>query len=240
MTKQISDSELIEELHRLSKEFCDSESPKIKKLESYGKYSRWTYENRFGSWNDALKKAGYEINVKDKVEKEDLTDDFQRVSENKSDREIATVSEIEEYSEYCKSTYFNHFEDWRELIRQSGFGDVDGNFQDSGSEHYRWKGGVSFDSYGKSWETQRKECLKRDGFSCCVCKGENAPEYFENPDVHHISPKKNFNVDKEHKEMNDLSNLICLCRSCHREFEGKWQDSTPEEFVKKAKKEIDY
>ena len=30
----------------------------------------------------------------------------------------------------------------------------------------------------------------------------------------------------------------CLCRSCHHEFEGKWQDMESDEFVEKAKNAI--
>jgi 5-methylcytosine-specific restriction endonuclease McrA len=44
-------------------------------------------------------------------------------------------------------------------------------------------------------------------------------------------------VETEAGEMNSKDNLVSLCRSCHRRFEGEWQELKTDEFIKKAKEE---
>lgn len=235
-----TEEELIEELHRISEEFCNGNSPKIKIMQDNGKYSRWVYEDRFGSWNSALKRAGYNVNVQFEVAKEGLIEDYRRVAEEKSELDRATVEDIEKYGKYCKSTYFNHFDDWNEVLEAAGFQTVDGNrFGPSGNQHYRWKGGISFGDYGRSWSYQRRNCLKRDEYSCCVCEGKNASEHFERPDVHHITPVRFWEVQQEHKTMNHSRNLIALCRSCHLKLEGKFKGRNYEEFKQLAREFLD-
>ena len=88
-------------------------------------------------------------------------------------------------------------------------------------EHYRgdgspcWKGG-RFPYYGKSWNDQRKAARKRDGYRCQYC-GITQKKLGRQLDVHHIIPRSEFNGDEA--KANALSNLISLCKSCHRKAE---------------------
>lgn len=88
-------------------------------------------------------------------------------------------------------------------------------------EHYRgdnspcWKGG-RFPYYGKSWNDQRKAARKRDGYRCQHC-GITQKKLGRQLDVHHIVPRSEFNGDEA--KANALSNLISLCKSCHRKAE---------------------
>lgn len=54
----ISDDELVEEIRRLADEV--GEQPKYDVMAELGRYSTTIYEQRFGSWNDALIEAGFE------------------------------------------------------------------------------------------------------------------------------------------------------------------------------------
>ena len=67
--------------------------------------------------------------------------------------------------------------------------------------------------YGSSWEAQREKALQRDGHQCAICGSEATL------DVHHIQPFRAFGVEN-HKEANQLNNLITLCRKHHSRWEG--------------------
>ncbi len=82
--------------------------------------------------------------------------------------------------------------------------------------------------YGHGWSEAKKKARLRDKI-CQICT-KTPEQNGRQMDVHHICPMRFFNEDKikAHK----LSNLICLCRSCHkkvdargRKYERKLQDS---------------
>ena len=45
--------------------------------------------------------------------------------------------------------------------------------------------------------------------------------------------------EKEDEEMNDLDNLICLCKSCHEKLEGDMQSYNYEEFKQEAREKYE-
>ena len=80
----------------------------------------------------------------------------------------------------------------------------------SGSNNWRWKGGISYKWRGKNWFKQRMACRERDGFVCKNC-GSN-----KGLSVHHIIPFRTFD---DYIKANELNNLMTLCRHCHPTFE---------------------
>lgn len=93
----------------------------------------------------------------------------------------------------------------------------------SGEDHENvWKGGhVNY--YGPNWREQREKALERDGYRCQVCSVDES-DYHLPLDVHHIKRVKKFKDEYEYpewyKKANKLDNLISLCRSCHKRWEG--------------------
>jgi DEAD/DEAH box helicase domain-containing protein len=67
--------------------------------------------------------------------------------------------------------------------------------------------------YGPNWPAQRNLVRARDGYRCQMC---GAPEQGRAHDVHHKTPFRRF---ESYQQANELSNLITLCRSCHRRAE---------------------
>ena len=59
-----------------------------------------------------------------------------------------------------------------------------------------------------TWETKRKEILKRDNFECQMCKAEGG--FSKATTVHHIK-----HYDKFPELGLTDENLISLCSSCH-------------------------
>ena len=83
-----------------------------------------------------------------------------------------------------------------------------------GAGNPAWKGGKEFiegrfgrDKDGLSWKAQRKLAWERADNQCENPECESGP-LRRRPDVHHIVP---FRVSRSHA----LTNLKCLCQSCH-------------------------
>lgn len=70
-------------------------------------------------------------------------------------------------------------------------------------------------NYGAIWQRKRKQALVRDDYQCQHC-GIGESEIGHSPDVHHIVGVRLFqNIRAAHI----LSNLITLCKSCHKKAE---------------------
>ena len=81
----------------------------------------------------------------------------------------------------------------------------------SGENSPQWVGGVT--TYrGKGWFEARSQAIDRDKGTCQYC-GKFVGSSIA---IHHVIPFRNFtNV----QDANVLSNLICLCQSCHMRIE---------------------
>lgn len=90
-----------------------------------------------------------------------------------------------------------------------------------GPDNPSWKGGA-LPYYGPNWYTQRREARQRDSYKCQHC-GITENELGREMDVHHITPFRSFGYvqheNDNYQQANRLSNLICLCRECHRKAE---------------------
>ena len=74
-----------------------------------------------------------------------------------------------------------------------------------------WSGDPN--DYGPNWPAQRNRARARDHYRCRMC---GAPEQGREHDVHHQIPFRRFD---SYQQANQLTNLITLCRSCHRRAE---------------------
>lgn len=97
-----------------------------------------------------------------------------------------------------------------------------------GENSFFWRGGHKR-YYGPNWKEQRRKTLERDDYTCQRCGKHNAKYMIEKGKeltVHHKIPvsefkkKENVNYDK----MNDLDNLITLCKKCHMKIEWNGDD----------------
>lgn len=70
-------------------------------------------------------------------------------------------------------------------------------------------------SYNKGWTELRRKALRRDGNRCQEC-GVHKSSLDSDLDVHHLKPVREF---KEASDAHTLSNVVCLCRSCHIRLE---------------------
>lgn len=85
-----------------------------------------------------------------------------------------------------------------------------------GKAHGNWRNGNAEGqlSYGPSWVAARRKARERDG-RCMDC-GRTPAEIGRSLDVHHLVAFRDFGMER-HREANALTNLVSLCRTCHRQ-----------------------
>ncbi len=87
----------------------------------------------------------------------------------------------------------------------------------SGEKSNLWRGGTAKASWrGPGWTVARRDARERDGNTCQLCGAAENIGRWKNMDVHHIRSFYDFATPAE---ANVLSNLICLCRTCHKKVE---------------------
>lgn len=76
--------------------------------------------------------------------------------------------------------------------------------------------------YGPDWQAQRQRALARDGHRCRTCGASGGLLH-----VHHVRPFREYGYvpgqNQNHRQANELDNLVTLCLSCHRRAEAGQQ-----------------
>ena len=111
----ISDDDLIDEIHRLA----DGEKPPTQDcMNENGAYSATTYWSHFGSWNEAVNKAGYEPNNVMYIGEEELLTEIHQLA----DGDIPpTSTEMDQDGRYSCGTYRDNFDSWTNAIEEAGY-----------------------------------------------------------------------------------------------------------------------
>lgn len=229
----VTKEELKDEILRLKSML--GQVPTINDVLKYSSYSEASFRTQFGSWNSALEECNLELNFKELTDKE-ILHEIERVGQEYCDGKAPIRDELQEHGDVCQRTASIRFGSWEDAIEKTDLEPL--NPQDylpTGENHWRWKGGKSVKSYGPSWYSQRKLVLERDGEACRVCDESSKESWI---DVHHIKPASEWNIEKEHNEMNSMDNLVCMCRSCHNLFEGQWVECSHSEFVSNCREKL--
>lgn len=232
---------LIDEIQRLYHEL--DRIPTARDMLREGCTTDTTVSSHFGSWNEALEAAGLEANpcfsdddfvdyaqergVIKRISDEELINEIHRLSE--MFQGTPTLSDVREHGNFAQRTYELRFGSWNEAVIEAGY-----------EPNLVFDGETSNNYYGPNWTEYREPVLDRDDHQCRCCGATAENEYYDTLPVHHITPARKYgaddpDVETDYEEMNDPSNLITLCSSCHRTFEGKWQDCSPDEFARRAR-----
>lgn len=218
--RNVLKSALIDELQRLYQRF---ERPPIAgEMNAHGAYTCSTFQNKFGSWNDALRQAGFEPHREAGVTRQNLRDEIHRLVEELG--RVPTVTEIKSQGTYSHRCYYDLFEGWEAAVRAAGYEPVE---RASGENHPHWKEEIESLPWAPNWPQQRQRALNRDDFECqtpgCgVTREIHRNRHEKDLHVHHIVPRRQFVDDQENydaKRANALSNLVTLCREHHRFWE---------------------
>ncbi len=119
-TQAHSDQELRnamrEELRRLADEA--EVAPTQKQLNQVGRFSAKAYQNKFGSWNEAVRAADLRVNEEYGIAETDLLDDLRRLQEETG--ETPTSRDVAEDGRYSASIYSRKFDSWNAAIQKAG------------------------------------------------------------------------------------------------------------------------
>jgi len=115
-------------------------------------------------------------------------------------------------------------EAFRERLSKQRTGDNNPMAGKTGPDHHNWEPDKAPHRFysSKKWKETREEVLERDDHECQVC-GKTKEENGRALDVHHRTPLREFKREGgelDYETAHNLDNLITLCRSCHREYEG--------------------
>jgi len=198
-------------------------TPTFREMRKHGKYSANVYHNQFGSWNNALREAGFEPNKSRNLTESELLTELQRLADEQGSAPAKTY--MNKHGQYSAEPYERRFGSWNNALREAGF---EPNRSPSTNL-------TESQLLAELQRSQRKRAVMRDFHSCRICF-RPAESLSQDVHVHHITPARDFGahddtVDTDYDAMNDLSNLISLCPHCHWMFEGKWRSCTPTEFA---------
>jgi len=233
--------QLLQELERVAEAI--GKSPTMDEFRNASKYTERAYKREFGTWNDALRAAGLEVNKPHGIEYPKLTcehcgDEFpvkpsrvdyrqycsrsclmsSRTGEQNPNPKSDTGDIVE--CEWCGDEWYvppSEIESTRFCSREC-LGKHHRSVR-SGEDSPRWNGG-SNDWRGANWEKQRKLAIKRDDKECVHCgmdREEHQQAYGSDLNVHHIKEFRSFN--RNYEKANKLSNLVTLCKECHSLYE---------------------
>jgi hypothetical protein len=121
-TRSIDRDELIAELTHLQNRL--GKRPAFHEMEEHGDYSGWPYLREFGSWNAALRAAGYEPRSSGRPEgttdipTADLIADLRRIARRWG--RTPTEEEYQDHGEYSTTTHSRRFGGWRSAVERAG------------------------------------------------------------------------------------------------------------------------
>lgn len=203
---------ILDDIRRVADEL--GKPPTAKEMVEHGEYSQRVCQNKFGSWNEALRAAGYSPNRKYRLTDQDLLDEINRLTEKLG--RPPSSGEMNQAGKFHKCTYFERFGGWEETLDEAGYLQPR-SYQDSTEI-----------PYGPNWLEQRQRALERDGLECqtpwCdVTQIEHQDEVGKELYVHHIIPRKFFygpDDQFDYQQANALSNLVTVCAKHHLVWEA--------------------
>jgi hypothetical protein len=101
------------------REMADDGPPKLAEFDENGPCSSATIYNKFGSWAEALREAGFIPNVGHGVTRQDIIEDIQRLAKEKGRPPDST--EFNEEGIVAYSTTLKHFDSWQSVVEAAGF-----------------------------------------------------------------------------------------------------------------------
>lgn len=220
-SSDVSEEEIITAIQSLGEKLAHP--PTVDEMNEYGQYSRKTASKYFGSWNNALRRAGFEPNHEE-IPREELLEEIHRLAENLG--RAPFISDLRRDGQFSIRGYIRKFGSWNAAITTAGYEPFT---PFTGPDHPLWAGAEKRERlwYGPNWKRIRTQALERDSHECqhpgCRVTSEMHQNRFSSSlHVHHIIPLRSFQDDDgeiDYERANLLENLVTLCVEHHAEWE---------------------
>ena len=199
-----TDDDLLNDIMRVSKETC-SITLTQKMYSLNGAYDVSTITRHFGSWNNALRKAGLEsgniVNYTDEELFENILNIWQFKGKQPVRKDLAFPP-----SEISQSPYNRRFHSWITAIKEFVNYANDKNIEVDKNDCVN---GANMKCPGRDPSLRlRYQVLKRDNFSCCQCGASPAKDPSVSLHIDHIIPWSKGG-------RTTLDNLQTLCSKCN-------------------------
>jgi hypothetical protein len=113
-----SDEDLLDAIRRVADHVDADNGPTLQQFREHSSIADTTIMRRFGSWNDAVAKAGFEPNAPETaIPKADLLDELQRLREELG--RIPTGDQMNDHGRYSRSTYQQWFGSWSDALTEA-------------------------------------------------------------------------------------------------------------------------
>ena len=113
---RIPQSELIDKLQNLADEL--GQTPRRQDMIQQGPHGATVYQDKFGSWNNALEKAGLEVRRQTNISNSDLLDELTRLADKLG--QTPTKQHMHQQGCYGIKTYERRFNSWNDTLREAG------------------------------------------------------------------------------------------------------------------------
>lgn len=112
----LSEDELLNELRRLGS--LPDDPPTVKEMTENGQYGRKSYSRRWGSWNNALRAAGYTPNAEMRISETKLLNAIQELADELN--HPPTAVEMENQGKYSARPYKDRYHSWWTAVVRAG------------------------------------------------------------------------------------------------------------------------
>jgi hypothetical protein len=111
---KISDKQLLQALRDFAEEL--GKTPTYTEMDNKGPHSGYTYESRFGKWNNALREAGLEVNwnISDEKALQNLREFAEELDK------VPTTREMNNSGPHSSEVYKYRFGKWNNALREAG------------------------------------------------------------------------------------------------------------------------
>ncbi|MCL4551761.1 MAG: HNH endonuclease [Bacteroidetes bacterium] len=117
--RNTTEKELLDDLVRVAK-LLNTQTLTKNQYEEYGNYHSTTFHRRFGSWLNAIEKAGLDAQRKNKkISEKDLIKDLKKVAK-KLHQDSVSVADYVKYGNYSSSSVSQRFGSWNNSLKASG------------------------------------------------------------------------------------------------------------------------
>jgi 5-methylcytosine-specific restriction endonuclease McrA len=204
--RNIADDELLADLRRVAAEMSKS-TVSYKEYYSRGRCRSRIFESRFGSWNEALVRAGLQVSLRQNVPVEELFDNLRAVWE-KLGRQPRREEMRSPLSKFSKGCYQRRFRGWRNALEHF----IAWVNEDQSGNQSQDIQAVSFVESNRSPRfpslRMRFQVFQRDNFRCCACGKSPAMDLGVELHADHI-------IAWASGGLTELGNLQTLCNTCN-------------------------